>query len=221
MLFRSAERVDAGRSIETADTVFAGPGDVMFPSETREETRFPSDTYDRGVAVPLAGSPFGLAALSTPTASVGGQEANPLVDMPTTELLQHDAATGVLADAGITDAAEAEWLAGPEQYPDRDDWIFGDDWDGTAEVLGTETDLEAMHGVVSGDDGPWGTVLFVARVTDDDHVPAVGAITRPVGTVDGGMTAVGGSGWGLDRGSEILPRAAAFAAGTMGRLERR
>lgn len=212
-----AERVESGTSIDTqGGTAFAGPSDLLFPEDAFDERQFPDDVFDQGVALPLNGEPFGLGALATPTASVGGEQANPLVDAETGELLQRDAAREVLADALIPSTSTVEWLAGPDRNP------FGVDRHGPMKVplLGTETDLETFGGVLSGDDGPWAAVLFVARVTDEDHVVAVAGVTRPAGTVEGGRTLVEGSGWGMDRGLELLPRAAEFAAETIGQLER-
>jgi len=209
-----AERVESGTSIDTqGGTVFAGPSDLLFPEDAFDERQFPDDAFDQGVALPLNGEPLGLGVLATPTASVGGEQANPLVDAETDELLQRDATNQLLADTGITDADEAEWLAAPERM----------DVEGAptaTTLLDTETDLETFGGVLSGDDGPWGAVLFVARVTGEDHVVALAGVTRPVGTVEGGRTLVEGSGWGMDRGLELLPRASEFAAETIGRLER-
>ena len=209
-----AERVESGTSIDTqGGTVFAGPSDLLFPDDAFDERQFPDDIYDQGVALPLNGEPFGLGALATPTASVGGEEANPLVDAETGELLQRDATNRLLADTGITDADDAEWLAAPER-------MDMESAPTATTLLDTETDLETFGGVLSGDDGPWAAILFVGRVTDGDHVVAVAGVTRPAGTVEGGRTLVEGSGWGMDRGLELLPRAAEFAAETMGQLER-
>jgi len=212
-----AERVESGTSIDTqGGTVFAGPSDLLFPEDAFDERQFPDDAFDQGVALPLNGEPLGLGVLATPTASVGGEQANPLVDAETGELLQRDAARKVLADALIPSTSTVEWLAGPDRNP------FGVDRHGPMKVplLDTETDLETFGGVLSGEDGPWAAVLFVARVTDGDHVVAVAGVTRPVSTADGGMALVEGSGWGMDRGLELLPRAAEFAAETIGQLER-
>jgi hypothetical protein len=209
-----AERVESGTSIDTqGGTVFAGPSDLLFPEDAFDERQFPDDVFDQGVALPLNGEPFGLGALATPTASVGGEQANPLVDAETGELLQRDATNRLLADTGITDADDAEWLAAPQR-------MDVEAAPTATTLLGTETDLETFGGVLSGEDGPWAAVLFVARVTDGDHVVAVAGVTRPVSTADGGMALVEGSGWGMDRGLELLPRAAEFAAETIGQLER-
>ena len=210
-----AERVEPGTSIDTqGGTVFAGPSDLLFPEDAFDERQFPDDAFDQGVALPLSGEPFGLGVLATPTASVGGEQANPLVDMDTAQLLRREATRSTLGDSGLSDADRPEWLGGPTQFPEPGDY------DGSIDLLGTSTDLETFGGVLSGEDGPWAAVLFVARVTDGDHVVAMAGVTRPVSTADGGMALVEGSGWGMDRGLELLPRAAEFAAETIGQLER-
>jgi hypothetical protein len=209
-----AERVESGSSIDTQGTVFAGPSDLLFPEDAFDERQFPDDAFDQGVALPLNGEPLGLGVLATPTASVGGEEANPLVDMDTAQFLRREATRSTLSDSGLSDADRPEWLGGPTPFPEPGVY------DGSIDLLGTSTDLETFGGVLSGEDGPWAAVLFVARVTDGDHVVAVAGVTRPVSTADGGMALVEGSGWGMDRGLELLPRAAEFAAETIGQLER-
>jgi hypothetical protein len=209
-----AERVNPGTTIDTANTVFAGPGDVLFASEIHDKQQFPSDIYDGGVHLPLGGSTFGLGVLATPDASVGGQSANPLVDIETGVLLQRDAAKRVLARTGLTDAETVEWLAGPQPLE-----LAGDEGWGNS-FMGKETAIASFAGVVNGEDGPWGLVMYVARITDDDHVIAAAGIARPVATADAGMTAVAGSGWGMDTGSGLLDRAGEFTDEVFGELRR-
>jgi len=195
-------------TIDTANTVFAAPGDVVSAGDKGGDKFDPKSVFDQGVMLPLAGQPYGLGALATPDASVAGQSANPLVGMDTAKLLQHDAAKRVLAETGLTDADTVEWLAGPEaadaQVPDRER---------PYSILGTETDPEHFVGVVSGEDGPWLAVLIVSRITDDDHVIAVGGTTRPVGSVEKASEMAGplfGPG---------LPPLFRFVSETMGRLQ--
>jgi hypothetical protein len=211
--------VEPGETIETAETVVAARvADFDNPNNVVPSRQL----FDRGVMLPLAGQPYGLGVLATPDASVAGQSANPLVGMDTAELLQRDAAKRVLAQTGLTDADSVEWRAGPRkptEYPAPDDWE-------EAELVGTGVTPEFFIGVVSGEDGLWGVLLTVARITDDDHVIAVGAITRPVGTVDGGMAAVEGSGWGMDPDSDpptlsqTLTTVSKFTVTGIGRLDR-
>ena len=213
-----SERVESGESIDTANTVFVTAGDVIISRDGGGLG--PARAFDAGAMLPLGGQPYGLGVLSTPTASVAEQEANPLVGEETTALIQRDAAKRVLAETGLTDADTVEWLAGPAPLS----------WPGPGEyteptLLGASTELEAFVGVVSGEDGPWGVFVTAARVTDEDHVVAVSGVTRPVSTTDGGLTAVEGSGWGMaDVGTSlaegVLSRAAAFTAEGLGRLER-
>lgn len=77
--------------------------------------------------------------------------------------------------------------------------------------------LEIYWGVVGGDPHPWGVVVFVARITPDDHVICASTIRRPVGTTwESADTDVA-----LE---ELWPRppseAAEFTAEAMGRLAR-
>lgn len=219
------ERIQPGDIIDTqGSTLFAGPvatpndGPSFLPEP--DEYTVSSDVFDGGVALPLAGEPAGLGVLSTPSASIAGEEANPLVGMGTAELLRSDAATEVLADVLVPDRSTVEWLAGPTDDPlsvDRRGPV-------RATLLDTETDLEAFGGVVDGGNGPWTAVLFVARITDEDHVVAADGIARPAGTVEGGRALLEPRG---DDGDAItgwrnglVPRAGEFVAETMGRLER-
>jgi hypothetical protein len=184
-----AERVGSGESIETATTVFAFPGPGEYYPGPGEYT-FPSEIYDRGRHLPLGGSTFGLGVLSTPDASVAGESANPLVGMETSELLQHEGVRrGLLKQSGFADSETLEWRAGPTAVgPDAGYLVGGRE--GTCMLLGNETRLRPFIGVVESEDGLWGVLLHVARVTDGDHVVAASAIRRPVGTVDGGMAAI-------------------------------
>jgi hypothetical protein len=213
-----AEQVEPGETIETADTVFAGTGDVMFPGDTYDEQQVP-DIYDRGTMLPLGGQPFGVAALSTPAAEVAGQSANPLVDMGTEELLQQDAARRMLSRTGITDQDEmVEWLAGPEEVTEEKGYRVESESQMT--LLGEETDEpqgDIFVGVVSGEDGPWGVLVNVARITDDDHVVAVSALSRPVGTEDGGMELMRS---GQFMHGKLMEQALEFSVETMGRMSR-
>lgn len=73
-----AERVDPGITIDPAETVFVSTlADFDNPHEVSNEA------FDVGVPVSLGGSTYGLAALSTPTASVLGQSVNPVVNVET------------------------------------------------------------------------------------------------------------------------------------------
>lgn len=215
-----AERVDSGQSVDTANTVFAGPGDLLFPSDVSDDHPRPVnfDVYDRGVALPLGGGTFALGALATPNAQVGGQSANPLVGMGTEQLLQQRPTREVLAQAGLTDAEAVEWLAGPR--------AISSGGEVSTTLLGTETAVERFLGVVSSEDGPFGVSVKTARVTPDDHVVAASVLRRPVGTAEGGMAAVEGSGWGMvsassgsEDGQQLNVQAREFTAETMARLE--
>lgn len=179
---KEAELIEPGEEIETEGTMFLGPTDVMVQNNPTP-SQASRDIYDTGVSLYGGGSTFGLGALTTPDASVGGESANPIVGMETEELLQSGAGRRMLARAGLTDADEVEWVAGPKTF----------DPDGPAvrypepTLVGEETIPETFGGVVSGEDGPWGIVVSIARRTDDDHIIAASVIRRPVATPDGGM----------------------------------
>ena len=134
-----------------------------------------ADVFDAGWPAPLGGATFGLSVLSTPDASIAGQSANPLVDLDTDELLQREEAQGMLAQAGITDADDLEWLAGPTRIAD----VEGPT---TVSLLGEETELESYTAVVAGGQNPWWVGLTAARATPDDHVIALGMQRAPIGT---------------------------------------
>jgi hypothetical protein len=152
------------------------PGNVVFgdgSSHVRDVERL----LDASRPAPLGGGTFGLGVLSTPNASVAGQSANPLVDVETKELLQREEAREMLKRAGVTDADEVEWLAGPKVA-----YREGKDPDFVTELLGSETAIESFTGVVSGREGPWWTGVHVARSSADDHVIAAGVQRAPLGT---------------------------------------
>jgi len=197
-----ARTVEPGETVDLANTILAGPTDQLLPGIEAEAD---PTVLDGGRPVAMAGATMGLGALATPSAEVGGEQANPAVDESTTELLQRDAARRMLRRAGVTDADEVEWLAGPEptEFPESGDY--------TPSLLGESTDLELHHGVVSGEDGPWAVALFVARATPDDHVIAAGTIRRPVSAPGAGVNA-----WP----KEYLRNAAEFAGAAIEQLER-
>lgn len=198
------EQVDPGITIDPVETVFAsslGPTPADWLPMPDDWYAMPDD-WDRATPL-LTSNTIGLAVLSTPTASVLGQSANPIVNMETSELLQHDATRRLLARAGMTDADEVEWLAVPQSIP----WPSADN---SLTLLGTETDLNLYVGVVAGVNDPWGVLLNVARVTKDgDHVITASTIRRPVGTADVGLEEL----W-----PRTPPEAVEFTAEAMGRL---
>jgi len=165
--------VEEGAAIEQENTVFAMVGDSVI-----DEERVPSleRVFDAGTAAPLSGATFTMAVLSTPDASVAGQSANPLVGMDTETVLQQDQVQRLLGNAGVTDADEIEWLAGPRRVPVDDE--------GDVSVLGTsaESGVQTFAAVLAGSDGPWRVVAHVVRVTTGDHVLVVGLQRRPVST---------------------------------------
>lgn len=170
---RGDETFEPGRTLlaVTGDALLeTWPDDVPMPPAT--------DRLELGDAVPvpapLGGVTFGVAVLSTPSVSVAGRSANPLVEVGTSELLRSEAARDLLVRAGITDAETISWRDGPERV-DLDD-------PSTATVLGTEAPFESFVGVVDGEAGPWGVGVHVVRADADDHVIVAGVHRRAVGS---------------------------------------
>lgn len=211
-----AEWADPGVPIEPAETVFAS---TVADFENPHELSPASEVYDPGEPFPLGGSPFGLGALATPSASVGGQTLNPLVGLETGELLRRESIGRILSETGVSDAPDLPWLAGPEAF-DEDGWFTAGDA-GRIELLGEETDVETFVGVVEGEDGPFAMALNVARVTPDDHVFAVVSRWRPVGTVDGGMGIFDSGWWSPAEPGDGLSSTNTLVADALASLEQR
>jgi hypothetical protein len=131
-----------------------------------------------------------MGVLSTPAAEVAGQSVNPISGIDFETLLTSDQARGLLGDMGVTDAAEIEWVQGPEEVAVGGQSPFT--------LLDEDAEQGTFAGVVSGEYGPWGVVANLARVLAEDLVIAVGIQRRPL------SAAVPGSDWlGGDRGTEI------------------
>jgi hypothetical protein len=197
------EPVAPGATVRAANTAVATP-----LSERDADVQVPRSVFDTGAAAPLAGATFGLGVLSTPDASIAGQSANPLVGIDTPSLLQRDEARRMLRQAGVTDAASVEWLAGPQAVS-----ADGDGEDGGASMLGTTTEIEQFVGVVNGETGPWGVRVHVARITEGDHVIAAGVDRRPLASTESGFM-------DADHGTR-LQRARELMVETVGRLQSR
>jgi hypothetical protein len=205
-----AETVEQGETVEAENIIIATFGDEeLYPEGTNhypegtntgilpEEPPFPDEQlftdnplapslFDGGVQAPLGGVSFGMGVFSTPSAEVAGQDTNPLIDSASAELLNRNETTDLLSNAGISDAENVEWEAGPESVEIDEVEI---DYE-PPRLLGEETELELFAGVVSGGEAPWGVTLGIVRGTPDDHVIAIGVNRRPVGTDDGGLSAV-------------------------------
>lgn len=171
-------RIEDGETVSTEETIFFVPA----PKENPEPDPGVMDAvevFDAGYPTPIGGPTYGLGVIATPNAEIADESVNPLARMNSRDLLTSDRTEGVLADAGLTDADEVEWLRGPRQIP-------GQEWgDVAATVLGEEVGLELFGGVVSGKEGPWAAAVHVAKATDDDVVVPGAVHRRPVGTVDG------------------------------------
>jgi hypothetical protein len=169
----NGQPLEEGESVPAENTVVAIPATDLFPSTDWS----PTDFFDAGRPAPLAGATFGMSILSTPNASVADQSANPLVDKSTKSLLQREETRQMLRRAGVSDADDVEWAQGPDPF-----YREGKDQDHVSNLLGEETEIESFSGVVSGDVGPWGVAIHVARATPDDHVIAAGVQRWPTGT---------------------------------------
>lgn len=202
----SAQRVEPGETIETAETVIVSP---LADFDNPHDLPPASQLFDTGAMLPMGGTPFGLGVFATPTASIGGQEVSTLVGMDTKQLLSQEAIGRLLGQSGIVSVDSVEWLIEPSPT----DFTLSQPG---FELLGQDAELQSFTGVLSGEDGAWGVLLAVSRITDSDHIVAASGISRPVGTPDGGAE-LGVSGWGT---AELLNRILQGTAITMSRLER-
>jgi hypothetical protein len=98
-----------------------------------------------------------------------------------------------------TEAEAVEWAAEPR--------AVSSDVQQTTSLLGADTVVEAFVGVVSSEDSPFCVSVEVARATPDDHVVAASVLRRPVGTAEGGMTAVAAPAGGGPAAAPSLERA--------------
>ncbi|WP_256295980.1 DUF6517 family protein [Haloarchaeobius salinus] len=188
------ERIEEGDSF-TGNNPFlvAGPGSVFRATGNNPFT--PEELLEVSNPAPSNGATYGVGVLSTPVAEVGGQSANPVATMGVAELLTGEHGSVMWSDAptmwsDAPTASEIEWLAGPIPVSDVPDGTAfdADSPDGTT-VLDREADLRSFLGVVSGEDGPWGVGVHVARVErehDDgtDVVVAAGTHRWPVASAD-------------------------------------
>jgi len=205
-----AEMVEEGDTVEAENISLASLGDVgLNPPFTDtdepislDEPLFPDDPlapelFDAGAQAPIGGAGFGMGVLSTPSATVAGQDANPIIQVSSEDLLTRDETADLLSNAGISDADSIEWEAGPESVSAESDYE-------TPELMGEEAELELFTGVVSGGEAPWGVTLGIARGTPDDHVITIGLNRRPVGTAEGGLEAVQADQHVVDNMAEML-----------------
>jgi hypothetical protein len=199
--------VDAGATFETANTVFAAPAGVAF--DGGDATTPVRAVFDAGSPAPLYGVTFGMGVLSTPDEQVAGESVSPLSGTDTLELLQREEAQTLLERAGVTDAEDVQWLAGPERVAIEDDLevaVFGESPD--------DPGLESFAGVVSGDEGPWRVGVHVVRATPDDHLVVAGTHRWPTLSAEDAGTVVEEPPVSMARARELLAEAA-------GRLESR
>jgi hypothetical protein len=199
--------VDAGATFETANTVFAAPAGVVF--DGADATTPVRAVFDAGSPAPLYGVTFGMGVLATPDEQVAGESVSPLSGTDTQELLQREEARTLLQRAGVTDAEDVQWLAGPERVAIEDDLevtVFGESPD--------DRGLESFAGTVSGEEGPWRVGVHVVRTTPDDHLVVAGTHRWPAMSADDVGTALDNPPVSMARARELLAEAA-------GRLESR
>ncbi|ELZ88524.1 hypothetical protein C453_01630 [Haloferax elongans ATCC BAA-1513] len=185
--------VELGETFDAKNLIVTSVGNSLFNWE------FP-DEYDvlfkHGRPAALGGAVFDLAVLSTPSASVAGVEANPIVSMDSETLLTEDTARTLLGKVGISDADDVRWVEGPKRLS-RDGYLALDEEiaDNVPEsltpseptIIDEQTTIETYAGVVSGQHGPWAVGIHVARATPDDHVMAIGMQRTPLESA-GGLT---------------------------------
>lgn len=200
------ETVASGGTVDLANVMLAAPGDAVFDHPGGFD---PEAVFDLGDAAPLAGREFGLAGLSTPQATVDGVSVTPIVDADLRELLGHDHPRKLINEAGVTAAADVEWLRGP--VPVEPAWHASPE----STLLGEPIDVASFGGVLTGANGPRAAIVYAASVFDDDRVLGFGIASRPVGTPEGRDALVGEDGF---IGRERFVRAAEMAASAIAEL---
>lgn len=210
-LTEGARSLEPGETFETADTMFVSTlADFENPHDVvpRDLLDPPSpDLFDTGSSAPLPG-PYGLGALASPDASVGGESVNPIGRMDFMDILCSEQGKELLGQVGLTDTVGVHpWSHEPVEVTGEFDPL-------EPTVLDAETELRTFLGVVEGEDGHWGVGIHMARVEADDVVITGSVTRRPVGTPEGGMEVVRGPSY------DTIRRAREFAEETLGRLER-
>jgi len=148
------------------------------------------DVFDVGVPSWTGGATYGIGVLSTPAAKVAGQSVNPVAGMSFEELLTGKRFGHLIGPNRLQKTDEGDWLAGPAPVaeitlgPSLDEGMQ----DSTT-ILDDETELKSFLGVLSGEDGPWGVGVHMARVEnehdDGTDVVVTAAVHRwPVGSAD-------------------------------------
>jgi len=163
----------------------AVPGDLVLGDRSFD----PAEVFDAGGPVPNGGASYGMGVLATPNAEFAGQSANPLTGISLKELLTHDMAQQMLANAGITEGESVEWRTEPVEIADVPDGTeFANVPDGTTfddvAILDEGAETKTFAGVIGGLDHPWLVVVNLARAVPDDVVIAAGIQRTPVGSSD-------------------------------------
>ena len=169
----------------TGESLVAVSGDLVLGDRSFD----PAEVFDVGGPVPNGGASYGMGVLATPNAEFAGQSANPLTGISLQELLTHDMAQQMLANAGITEGESVEWRTEPVEVADVPDGAeFANVPDGTAfedvAILDETAETKTFAGVIGGIDYPWLVVVNLARAVPDDVVIAAGIQRTPVGSSD-------------------------------------
>lgn len=153
------ERIESGNSLDGINPmIFGMPAGLLNPPFTPLE-----QVFEVGVPAPLGGQSFGLGVLSTPTAEVADQSANPLAGMPFTDILTDERTRGLLDQAGLTDAASFEWSTGPKP-------VTAGRASTAVKLLDQEPELKSFAGTSPGEHGPWWVGVHMARVEHEGDI---------------------------------------------------
>jgi hypothetical protein len=185
------ERVESGETLARATGnnpfLIAAVGEVAVGGQSPFTIE---DVFDVGVPTWTGGATYGTGVLSTPAAKVAGQSVNPVAGMSFEELLTGKRFGHLIGPNRLQKTDEGDWLAGPAPVaeitlgPSLDEGMQ----DSTT-ILDDETELKSFLGVLSGEDGPWGVGVHMARVEnehdDGTDVVVTAAVHRwPVGSAD-------------------------------------
>ncbi|WP_276257961.1 DUF6517 family protein [Haloglomus litoreum] len=200
--------LEDGETFDPSSVLVAAPGDALvgaWPEGDSPPERFEfRDTVPQ--PAPMGGVSFGVAVLSTPTAEVAGQSANPLADIEAETLLQREETQRLLQEAGFGEGTELELVEGPER-------VRPDEGPQTATLLDTETEIESFVGVLGGDAEGWGVGLHLVRADADDTVVVVGLHRHPIGPVEGALEVLTESGTLVEARRLLAETAAQLTSG--------
>jgi hypothetical protein len=135
----------------------------------------------------------GLGALSTPTATIQGNQINPLVDESSQSVLAGDVLPTfrdrLLTELTRIDGSQVEWIDGPRSIEEGDHLDGMDDLSG--ELLGETVEGQTFGGIAQGDNGPYAVLVSLARRNADDLVFVGGALDVAIDEADADRPVVG------------------------------